>query len=228
MSAPETSTPQSNRRSLLIAIAAVVVLVLAGGGYYGFRAYSAGQPGNINTPSPLGDIALGPADARVTIVEYASMTCPHCAAFTKETFPKLKATYIDTGKVRYVFREFPLDQLALLGAQLARCIAKGDPPKFFNAIDVLFASQEKWAASRTNPVPILQQIGKQAGMTEKAFDECLKDQTLYNNIMAVRERGSKEYKVESTPTLFVNGKLQKGGATIEDLDKLIVPLLPKS
>jgi len=77
-------------------------------------------------------------------------------------------------------------------------------------------------------VPILQQMAKQAGMTEKAFDECLKDQTLYNNVMAVRERGSKEYKVESTPTLFVNGKMQKGGATIEELDKIIVPLLPKS
>src|SRR5437868_6870722 len=113
--------------------------------FFGYHAYSVAQTGNIDTPSPLGDIALGPAAARVTIIEYASMTCPHCAAFTKETFPKLKATYIDTGKVRYVFREFPLDQLALLGAELARCIAKGDPVKFFGAIDVLFASQEEWA-----------------------------------------------------------------------------------
>ena len=93
-------------------------------------------------------------------------------------------------------------------------------------IDVLFASQDKWAVRK--PVPLLQQIAKQAGFTEKAFDECLKDQKLYNNIMAVRERGSKEYKVESTPTLFVNGKMQKGGATIEELDKVIAPLLPKS
>jgi protein-disulfide isomerase len=179
-------------------------------------------------PGPLPDLVQGKADAPVTIIEYASMTCPHCANFHKTTYQALKTKYIDTGKVRFIFREFPLDELAVAASMMTRCAGKDDSAKAMALIDVLFASQEKWAASRTNPVPILQQIGKQAGMTEKAFDECLKDQTLYNNIMAVRERGSKEYKVESTPTLFVNGKLQKGGATIEDLDKLIVPLLPKS
>ena len=90
-------------------------------------------------------------------------------------------------------------------------------------IDVLFASQDKWAVR--DPIPALLQIAKQAGFTQASFDECLKDQKLYNNILAMRERGSKEFKVESTPTLFVNGKLQKGGATIEELDKLIQPLL---
>ena len=179
-------------------------------------------------PGPLPDLVQGKADAPVTIIEYASMTCPHCANFHKTTYQALKTKYIDTGKVRFIFREFPLDELAVAASMMARCAGKDASAKAMALIDVLFASQEKWAGSRTNPVPILQQIGKQAGMTEKAFDECLKDQTLYNNIMAVRERASKEYKVESTPTLFVNGKLQKGGATIEDLDKLIVPLLPKS
>src|SRR5437660_11513303 len=112
---------QSNRRGLIAAIAAaVVVIVLAGDGYYAYQTYyAAPTPGQVNNnPSPLGDIALGPADARVEIVEYASMTCPHCAAFTKQTFPQLKAAYIDTGKVRYVFREFPLDQVAFLGGIL--------------------------------------------------------------------------------------------------------------
>ena len=177
-------------------------------------------------PGPLPDLVEGKADAPVTIIEYASMTCPHCANFHKTTYAALKTKYIDTGKVRFIFREFPLDELAVAGSMLARCAAKEDSAKGLALIDVLFASQDKWATR--NPVPILQQMARQAGITEKAFDECLKDQTLYNNIMAVRERGSKEYKVESTPTLFVNGKLQKGGATIEDLDKLIVPLLPKS
>jgi protein-disulfide isomerase len=179
-------------------------------------------------PGPLPDLVQGKADAPVTIIEYASMTCPHCATFSKTTFPQLKTKYIDTGKVRFIFREFPLDELAVAASMMARCAGKDDSGKALALIDVLFASQDKWAASRTNPVPILQQIGKQAGMTEKAFDECLKDQTLYNNIMAMRERGSKEYKVESTPTLFVNGKMQKGGTTIEELDKIIAPLLPKS
>ena len=177
-------------------------------------------------PGPLPDLVLGKADAPVTIIEYASMTCPHCANFHKTTYAALKTKYIDTGKVRFIFREFPLDELAVAASMLARCAGKDDSGKAMALIDVLFASQDKWATR--NPVPLLQQIGKQAGVTEKAFDECLKDQKLYNDIMAVRERGSKEYKVESTPTLFVNGKMQKGGATIEELDKIIAPLLPKS
>ena len=171
-------------------------------------------------PGPLPDLVLGKADAPVTIVEYASMTCPHCANFHKTTYPALKTKYIDTGKVRFIFREFPLDDLAVAASMLARCVG-GE--KSMALIDVLFASQDKWAVR--DPIPALLQIAKQAGLTQATFDECLKDQKLYNNILAVRERASKEFKVESTPTLFVNGKLQKGGATIEELDKLIQPLL---
>jgi len=122
--------------------------------------------------------------------------------------------------VRFIFREFPLDDLAVAASMLARC-AGGE--KSMALIDVLFASQDKWATR--DPIPALLQIAKQAGFTQASFDTCLKDQKLYNDILAVRERGSKEFKVESTPTLFVNGKLQKGGATIEELDKLIQPLL---
>ena len=171
-------------------------------------------------PGPLPDLVLGKADAPVTIIEYASMTCPHCANFHKTTYPALKSKYIDTGKVRFIFREFPLDDLAVAASMLARC-AGGE--KSMALIDVLFASQDKWATR--DPIPALLQIAKQAGFTQASFDTCLKDQKLYNDILAVRERGSKEFKVESTPTLFVNGKLQKGGATIEELDKLIQPLL---
>ena len=98
--------------------------------------------------------------------------------------------------MRFIFREFPLDELAVAASMLARCAGKDDSARRLALIDVLFASQDKWAAAH-NPVPILQQIAKQAGFTEKTFDECLKDQTLYNNIMAMRERGGKEYKVES-------------------------------
>jgi protein-disulfide isomerase len=175
-------------------------------------------------PGPLPDLVLGKADAPVTIIEYASMTCPHCANFHKTTYPALKEKYIDTGKVRFIFREFPLDELAVAASMLARCSAKGGSgDKAIALIDVLFASQDKWAVR--DPLPALLQISKQAGFTQATFDECLKDQKLYNDILAMRERGSKEYKVESTPTLFVNGKMQKGGASIEELDKLIAPNL---
>jgi protein-disulfide isomerase len=172
---------------------------------------------------PLPDIVVGKADAPVTIVEYASMTCPHCAHFSKTTFPELKTKYIDTGKVRFIFREFPLDELAAAASMLARCIDKDNGEKAMAVIEVLFASQDKWAVRQ--PLPPLLQIAKQAGMTQQGFDECLANQKLYNDIIAMRERASKEYKVESTPTLFVNGKMQKGGVSFEELDKLILPLL---
>jgi protein-disulfide isomerase len=177
-------------------------------------------------PGPLPDLVEGKADAPVTIIEYASMTCPHCAAFHKTTYPALKTKYIDTGKVRFIFREFPLDELAVAGSMLARCAAgdkAANPDKALALIHVLFNAQEKWAVR--DPIPALLQISKQAGFTQASFDACLKDQTLYNNILAMRERGSKDYKVESTPTLFVNGKTQKGGVSIEELDKLLAPML---
>ena len=171
-------------------------------------------------PGPLPDLVLGKADAPVTIVEYASMTCPHCAAFHKSTYPALKSKYIDTGKVRFIFREFPLDEVAVAASMLARC-AGGE--KTLVLIDVLFGSQDKWAVR--DPLPALLQIAKQAGFTQKSFEECLANQKLYNDILAMRERGSKDYKVESTPTLFVNGKMVKGGVSMEELEKVMAPLL---
>jgi protein-disulfide isomerase len=207
------------RREFVVSTAAV----LAAGALFGPAPLAFAQGPSVEElmrPGPLPDLVLGKADAPVTIVEYASMTCPHCANFHKTTYPALKSKYIETGKVRFIFREFPLDDLAVAASMLARCAGA---EKSMALIDVLFASQDKWAVR--DPIPALLQIAKQAGFTQASFDECLKDQKLYNNILAMRERGSKEFKVESTPTLFVNGKLQKGGATIEELDKLIQPLL---
>src|SRR5262249_14423074 len=135
-------------------------------------------------------------------------------------------------KVRFIFREFPLDELAVAVSMLVRCGATDKATNTINGdkamalIEVFFASQDKWA--QRNPIPALQQIMKHAGMRDKAFDECMKDQKLYNDILAMRERGSKEYKVESTPTIFINGKMQRGETTIEELAKVIDPLLPKS
>jgi protein-disulfide isomerase len=186
-------------------------------------------PEELMRPGPLPDMVLGKADAPVTIVEYASMTCPHCANFDKTTFPALKSRYVDTGKVRFVFREFPLDELAVAVSMLVRCAATDKATNTVNGekamalIQVFFASQEKWATR--NPIPALQQITKQAGISQKTFDECLKDQKLYNDILAMRERGSKEYKVESTPTIFINGKVQRGETSIDELAKQIDPLL---
>jgi protein-disulfide isomerase len=169
---------------------------------------------------PLGDIVLGAADAPVTIVEYASMTCPHCAQFQAKTFPKLKERYIDTGKVRFIFREFPLDPLAAGAFMLARC---ADKDKYFAIIDLLFGTQRDWVVP--SPLQPLLNVAKQAGYTEETFNACLKNQEVLDGIQSVRDRAAKVLNIESTPTFFVNGKRVIGDVSIEELEKEIKPYL---
>jgi protein-disulfide isomerase len=176
-------------------------------------------------PGPLGDLTLGPADAKVTVIEYASMTCGHCAHFENDIWPEFKKKYIDTNKIRYVFREFPLDNLAAAASMLARCVG-GD--KTFPLIEVLFKKQADWAFTEGNPVPKLFEIAKQAGFTQASFDKCLTDQKLLDNITAGRKRASEVFGVDATPTFFINGKRLQGAPTIANFDKVIEPLLAKS
>jgi protein-disulfide isomerase len=169
----------------------------------------------------LPDLALGSNDAQVTIVEYASMTCSHCAAFYASTFPRLKEKYIDKGKVKFILREFPLDPLGAAGFMLARCA--GDDKR--NAIvDLLFAQQKIWAFT-DKPVEALAGLLKQTGMSQKTFDACLKDQSLYDKIAKVHDRAAEKFGVSATPTFFINGKRQKGEITPEVLDQLLAPFL---
>jgi protein-disulfide isomerase len=178
---------------------------------------------DVAKPVSLPDMALGPASAPVTITEFASMTCPHCAAFNAEVFPKIKSEYIDTGKIRYVFREFPLDIKAAAGSMLARCIAKDDAGKYFAVIDLLFKQQNDWVIKNTTET--LTRIGKQAGLTQQAVEDCLKDQALLDKIAADQKYAAEVLKVDSTPTFFVNGEKIKGETSIEEFEKRINPLL---
>jgi protein-disulfide isomerase len=178
---------------------------------------------DVAKPVSLPDMALGPANASVTITEYASMTCPHCATFAKEVFPKIKSEYIDTGKVRYVFREFPLDIKAAAGSMLARCIAKEDSGKYFAVIDLLFKQQNDWASKNT--AETLGRIGKQAGLSQQAVEDCLKDQALLDKIVADQKYASDVLKVDSTPTFFINGDKIKGDTSFDVFDKRIKSLL---
>jgi protein-disulfide isomerase len=178
---------------------------------------------DVSKPVSLPDMALGPANAKVTIVEFASMTCPHCAAFNAEVFPKIKAEYIDTGKIRYVFREFPLDIKAAAGSMLARCIAKDNAGKYFAVIDLLFKQQLEWAGPKTTET--LKLIGKQAGLTEQNVEDCLKDQALLAKISADQKYANEVLKVDSTPTFFVNGEKIKGETSFDEFQKKIDPLL---
>jgi protein-disulfide isomerase len=176
---------------------------------------------DLAVPGPLGDVALGPADAKVTIIEYASLTCSHCAAFHKDTYPALKERYIDTGQVRFILREFPLDPLATAGFMLARCDGEA---KYYPITDLLFSQQKTWAFS-DKPVDALQQMMRQAGFSQEKFESCLRDQKLYDAVNAVKNRGAEKLNINSTPTFFINGQRHSGNMSIADIEKVIKPLL---
>lgn len=181
------------------------------------------NPVDLLQPVPLGDIVLGPANAPVTVIEYASMSCGHCAEFNKTVYPKIKAEYIDTNKIRFIFREFPLDIKAAAGAMLARCIAKDDPNKYHAVVDILFATQNEWVMKDTSEQ--LRRISKQAGMNDEAFNACLANQSMLDALKKGQDVAFEKFKVDSTPTFFINGTRLKGGASFEDFKKLIDPNL---
>jgi protein-disulfide isomerase len=176
---------------------------------------------NVTEPTLLPDMALGPADAAITMAEYASITCPHCAAFNENVFPKIKAAYIDTGKIRYVFHEFPLDPIAAASSVLSRCIANGDSAKFFAVTDMLF--KQDWSKV-TKPRETLNLIGKQAGLDERQVETCLKDDTLFNGIVASRTNAAK-LGVNATPTFLINGEKIVGMQPFEEFDRRFKALL---
>lgn len=172
-------------------------------------------------PGPLPEKALGDPNAKVVMVEYLSMTCPHCAHFHETTFPTLKEKYIDTGKVYFVMREFPLDALAAAGFMLARN-APGD--KYFEVVKTLFAHLKEWAYT-DDPVTALRNISKQFGYAPATFDATLSDQKLLDAINTVRARGADVFGVNSTPTFFINGERVRGAMSPEDLAAKLDPLL---
>jgi protein-disulfide isomerase len=178
------------------------------------------SPEDLAHAGPDGDVMIGSDKAPVTIIEYASMTCPHCAHFEETTLPELKKRYIDTGKVRYVMREFPLDALAAAGFMLARCAGKD---KYEAVVETLFAKQADWVVQQ--PIEPLKAIAKQFGFTEDSFNACLANQKLLDDIQAVRDHAVNKLGVNSTPTFFVNGKRLVGDVSIDQLAKEIDPYL---
>ena len=212
------------RRAFTAALSLSGLAVLAGFPPLRLIAQAMAQgAADVAKPMSLPDMALGPANAPVTITEYASMTCPHCAAFNDAVFPKIKAAYIDTGKIRYVFREFPLDIKAAAGSMLSRCIAGGDSATYFAVTDLLFRQQSDWVVKNTTES--LSRIGKQAGLSQQQVEDCLKDQSLLDKIVADQKYASEVLKVDSTPTFFINGEKIKGETSFEEFDKRIKALL---
>ena len=180
-------------------------------------------------PGALPDMALGEANAPVTIVEYMSTTCPHCAAFHNNTFDAIKTKYVDSGKVRFILREFPFDPRAAAAFMLARCNPQDttkltEAGQYFPMISMLMKQQETWAAAQDGREALLQ-MSKLAGFTQESFQACLTNQKLLDDVNAVRERGGKEFGVAATPTFLINGKRYSGDMSVDTMSALIDSIL---
>lgn len=168
--------------------------------------------------------AIGSKQAPVTILDYSSLTCSHCAKFHIETLPQLKAKYIDTGKVRLIYRNFPLDGTAHRAAMLASCTTDD---KYFQFLDLLFGRQRQWAGS-SDPRAALMTFGKMAGVDEKSFEACMKNKELGDAILKERLYGEATYEISSTPTLIIQGKKHVGAASMEEISAILDPLLKEA
>jgi len=173
-------------------------------------------------PVSLPEISIGSEKAPVTITEYSSLTCPHCAAFGQNVFPMLRSKYIDAGKVRFVFREFPLDIKAAAASILARCIGKSEPEKYLGAVEMLFKLQDRLVAQTKDT---LFYVGKMHGMSVEDVETCEKDQTQFDKLNADQQYAAQELKVTSTPTFFINGVRLQGALSFEEFEERIKPLL---
>lgn len=227
------------RNTLLVGVAAIIVIGVGG--------YVALSGGNGTEPAPVAsdaaaqpaettsteqasgggegwdagitdfDAVLGDPSAPVTMIEYASFTCPHCAAFHTETLPELKERFVDTGQLKIVFRDFPLDGVALQAGLLARCVPDD---QYFNVVDVLFDTQRQWATAE-DPREALSRIGQMAGLEQSTIDACLDDREMADRLVALREAGATQYDISSTPSFVIEGETHAGALPLEDFVALI-------
>ncbi|MEH2606986.1 protein-disulfide isomerase [Bradyrhizobium sp. AZCC 1588] len=205
-----------------IAVAALVAF--ASLAFAGYALAQSAIAANVAKPGSLPEIAIGSAKAPVTITEYSSMSCPHCAAFSQNVLPMLRSKYIDTGKVRFVFREFPLDIKAAAASILARCAGKGDSEKYLSAVETLFKLRERLMAQTKDT---LIYVGKLHGMSEQEVETCEQDQAQFDKLTADQQYAYSELKVTSTPTFFLNGVRLQGSMSFEELEERLKPLLKK-
>jgi len=212
-----------NRRHVIsLAGTAAAGLALAGNASAQSRSAEATiDAAKVAEPGKLKDMVYGKADAPVTIVEYASLTCSHCADFAINTFPTIKEKYIDTGKAKLIFREFPFDPRATAAFMLARCAPED---RYFPMVEVFFKQQQQWAGAADGEAALLQ-IAKLAGFTQESFKACLTNQQVLDDVRATMERGSTEFGVNATPTFFINGQKYAGALSVDEMSAIIDKLL---
>jgi protein-disulfide isomerase len=229
-----------NTRQWLMILGAVVIVALAGTAFYLSRPSSVAipastvaaaggasgtltgsgasvRPADLMMPGPLGDMGLGDPKAPNVIIEYASMTCPHCDRWHGEVYPDLKTKYIDTGKVYFIFRDFPLDTLATLAIMIAHCY----PDRFFPLVDLMFNQQNNWAFV-SDPKTALMNLVKQAGIGTDQFNACASNQSILDGVTAVQDRAKNMFGVGATPTFFINGVKVEGEQPLPDIEKRLV------
>ncbi len=167
------------------------------------------------------EIYLGNKDAKVTVIEYASMTCIHCANFHKDIYPKIKENYIDTNKIKFIYRDFPLDKQALFGSVLAKCAPK---EKYFDFVKLILSTQKKWITSDDAFIDKLKNIGKLAGLTESKINNCFKDEQIVDSIINTRTFAERKYNINSTPSFIINNK-KYSDMSYENFEKIIENLI---
>jgi protein-disulfide isomerase len=170
---------------------------------------------------PLGERALGNPNAPVTVIEYASLTCPHCAHFQRDVFPRVKKAYIDTGKIRFIVREFPIGRTSGAAAIATRCVP---PQKYFTLFSAFLSRQPEWVSQEVRPDAIYA-VAKSSGLSRQAFDNCLANQTIIDGLTEVKQRG-RQFGVIGTPTFFANGRKAQGTITFEEFKALVEPSSP--
>jgi len=182
-------------------------------------AVSAASAEPLSTEAALEDRVMGNADAPVTIIEYASLTCPHCAAFHKETLPKVKAEWIETGKAKLIYRDYPTGPVAvsLAASMIARCAPED---RYFAFLGALFDTQKNWATS-PDPIGALAKVAQLGGMPRADVDKCLEDEALLDGIRERALDGQMEFGIESTPSFVVNGRVVRGNLAYADFADIL-------
>ncbi len=166
------------------------------------------------TAEIISERTLGAADAPVTLIEYASLTCPHCANFAKETLPTIKKEYVETGKVKLIYRDYPLDNLAMRAAIMARCAPK---ERYFGLVETLFASQATWMRA-PDPSAALQRVGAIAGLSAENYEACVANKEIFDGVMALRAKGEAD-KLTGTPYFMLEGKPMTGEISVAEFRK---------
>ena len=219
-------------RNIWTVVVAMAVAVVVSAAYHSFFGTPSGSQLSVSSPAhaadPVSNPEIGPEDrvlgdesARVTILEYSSLTCPHCAQFHAEGYRHLKSAYIDTGKIKLVFRDFPLDGLALRAAALAECLPA---ERYYPFLQLLFEGQKGWARSE-QPLAELVRLGQLAGLSRERASDCLQDEAAFEKIIQERLTGQEDYQIDSTPSFIIDGRKHPGALTADELDEILAPLL---